>query len=134
LFVFMYNPYVGQEDVAQYIGRVCDIISGPFKVLDPVGIWTGKWKFFVRLKICSTKEGGIVHPPGQVQIGGNRGFLSYPGQPRRCFKCDTEGHEANECQVTFCQKCRRKGHEAMDCNTPKSCSMCGSLDHLYREC
>ncbi|MBN3281760.1 ZCHC3 protein, partial [Polyodon spathula] len=128
------NPHVTDEEVKIFVGSVCDIFSGPEKVCDPMGIWNGKRRFFVRLRITSAEAGGIVHLPGIVQIGGNRGYLSYPGQPRNCYKCGEGGHEAAKCSALFCRKCQSAGHEAKDCEEPKKCSKCGGLDHLYKDC
>ncbi|MGH0124254.1 UNVERIFIED_CONTAM: hypothetical protein FKN15_017941 [Acipenser sinensis] len=134
LTVHMYNPYVQDADIATFLKRFCDVLSTGSKIRDSLGIWNAKRQFRVRLRPCSTVEGGVIHPPASFSIGGNRGYLYYPGQPIRCRKCGREGHTAEACVADFCRKCQTEGHTASGCAAPVECNLCGSQEHVFKNC
>lgn len=134
LYVFMYNPYVKEEEITMFLKKYCDFSLPPVKVMDEYGLWTGKWKYEVRLRTVSSKEGGVLHPPANFEIGANRGFLNYVGQLSACFKCGGWGHLVKNCKEVICRICRVKGHVADECNVPKKCNFCGEEGHMYKSC
>ena len=120
--VHMYNPHVTKDAILAFLSPyIVDIgPGGDRKLLDKMGIWTGKIEFFgVGLKTDPDGYDGVAHPPAFFNIGADRGVLVYPGQP------------------PFCKKCRVSGHRSGDCTerpAPKACHSCRSTDHLFKDC
>ncbi|KAK3545127.1 hypothetical protein QTP70_001239 [Hemibagrus guttatus] len=133
--VHIYNPYIADEDIRAFLGRYCASVSaGGKKNKGRFGIWNGKRRFLVKLKMDPASPGGLLHPPGSFALGPNRGFLHYPGQPLRCWKCGAAGHTKEACTGRRCRLCGSEEHLAAECSTPKTCSLCGSEKHLFRQC
>jgi len=57
----------------------------------------------VKVTLKTDPSGGLLHPPSNFAIGGNRGFLFYTGQPRVCRICGQSGHEEANCSSSFCR-------------------------------
>lgn len=134
LTVHMYNPFVEDGDVLTFLARYCDSVKGGERLKDRFGIWNGKRRYLVKLRADAGSPGGIVHPPGSFFIGSNRGYLHYPGQPVYCRKCGAQGHVKADCVGQWCRHCGSAEHEASGCPEPKTCSLCGKKDHLFRTC
>ncbi|MBN3312980.1 ZCHC3 protein, partial [Atractosteus spatula] len=134
LTVHMFNPYVPEEDVEIFLRRFVDITAKSTKVIDRNKYWTGKRKYFVRLRTISAQEDGFLHPPATFYIGVNRGYLHYPGQPLTCRRCGKEGHFAANCKEVVCRKCGETGHVGASCKKGKTCNLCGEEGHLYKDC
>ncbi len=132
LTVHMYNPYCKENDIVSFLKRYCEVIGIGIKSKDEDELWNGKRQYVVRLKPSPT--GGIVHPPATFFIGANKGYLYYAGQPLTCRKCGQKGHMAERCENIFCRNCMTAGHMAKDCNVPKACNLCGSREHMFKEC
>lgn len=131
LTVHIYNPFVEDGDVMAFLARHCEAVRGGERLRDKHGIWNGKRRFLVRLKMMG---GDIIHPPGSFSIGSNRGFLHYPGQPMYCRRCGGQGHIKSGCPGLRCRFCGMTDHSSAECKAPKKCSLCGSEEHLYRLC
>ena len=134
LTIHLYNPFVEDAEVMTFLERHCEAVKGGERVRDRFGIWTGKRRFFVKLRVDSAVPGSLVHLPGSISIGPNRGFLYYPGQPVYCRRCGGEGHVKTDCIGQRCRFCGKTDHVASACPAPKLCSLCGKADHLYRTC
>ncbi len=134
LTIHLYNPFVEDGEVKAFLQRHCDALKGGERVRDRFGIWTGKRRFFVKLRVDPSVPGNLVHLPGSFSIGPNRGFLYYPGQPMYCRRCGGEGHVKADCEGQRCRFCGEADHVASACPAPKRCSLCGKSDHLYRAC
>ncbi|KAG1928992.1 hypothetical protein F2P79_023214 [Pimephales promelas] len=134
LTVHIYNPFVEDGDVLAFIARYCETVRGGERLRDRHGIWNGKRRYLVKLRLDPSTAGSVVHPPGSFSIGSNRGFLYYPGQPVYCRRCGEKGHMKMECKGEKCRFCGRADHEAAACTAPKLCNLCGSEEHLYRGC
>ncbi|MBN3313979.1 ZCHC3 protein, partial [Atractosteus spatula] len=134
LTVHMFNPYVPEEDVEIFLRRFVDITAKSTKVIDRNRYWTGKRKYFVRLRTISAQEDGFLHPPATFYIGVNRGYLHYPGQPLTCRRCGKEGHFAANCKEVVCRKCGKTGHVGASCKKGKTCNLRGEEGHLYKDC
>ena len=94
-------------------------------------MWNGNRKYSVRFR---TRRGGIEYPPASFYIGGVKGYLYFYGQPKTCRRCGEEGHIAASCPNTFCRNCLEAGHLARDCKKPKSCNLCDSIEHMFKDC
>ncbi|KAK3566659.1 hypothetical protein QTP86_002022 [Hemibagrus guttatus] len=132
--VHIYNPYVADEDIRAFLGRYCASVSAGEKIKGRFGIWNGKRRFLVKLKMDPASPGGLLHPPGSFALCPNRGFLHYPGQPLSCWKCGAAGHTRKACTGRRCRLCGSEEHLAAECSAPKTCSLCGSEEHLFRQC
>lgn len=128
----MFNPHVPVVDVLTFLARYVDGAGNCVDVKDLHGIWTSKRQAKVKLRV--DKEGALLHPPSVFAIGGNRGYLSYVGQPRLCRKCNKPGHVVAQCTAVVCKNCKTEGHETKDCQASKNCNLCGEGGHLYRAC
>ncbi|KAJ8050075.1 Zinc finger CCHC domain-containing protein 3 [Holothuria leucospilota] len=49
--------------------------------------------------------------PSVLFIGGSKAHIRYFGQPRTCFQCREEGHEAKSCPNKRCGRCLKLGHD-----------------------
>ncbi|KAK3566555.1 hypothetical protein QTP86_000618 [Hemibagrus guttatus] len=132
--VHVYNPYVTDKDIRAFLGRYCASVSAGEKFKGCFGIWNGKRRFLIKLKMDPASPGGLLHNPGSFAIGPNRGFLHYPGQPLSCWKCGAAGHTKEACTGRRCRLCGSEEHLVAECSAPKTCSLCGSEEHLFRQC
>ncbi len=134
LTIHVYNPFVEDGDVFAFIARYCEAVKGGEHLKDRFGIWNGKRRYMVKLRLDSAVSGNVLYPPGSFSIGPNKGFLYYPGQPLYCRRCGGQGHVKEECRGERCRFCGESDHVAAVCTAPKCCSLCGSDEHLYRGC
>ncbi|KAJ8049506.1 hypothetical protein HOLleu_02278 [Holothuria leucospilota] len=72
--------------------------------------------------------------PSFLFIGGSKAHIRYFGQPRTCFKCSEEGHEAKSCPNRRCGKCLQVGHEKAECPNEVRCNLCGGEGHVSGSC
>lgn len=100
----MYNPFADFSLVRVLLQSYCEELRGGDKVIKKFGIWSGKYTFFGRFQIDLSCVGGMRRPPAVFTIGGEKGFLFYPGQPSYCRKCFVYGRTSNECDQRA--KCR----------------------------
>lgn len=58
----------------------------------------------------------------------------YSGQPRYCRGCFQYGHIREDCPSKLCCRvCLKPGHNAAECKE-KKCDLCGSGEHMVRNC
>ncbi|KAJ8049027.1 Zinc finger CCHC domain-containing protein 3 [Holothuria leucospilota] len=55
-------------------------------------------------------------------------------EPRTCFKCGDEGHEAKSCPNRRCGRCRQVGHDKAECPNEVRCNLCGEEEHVFGVC
>uniref|UniRef100_W5LX10 CCHC-type domain-containing protein n=1 Tax=Lepisosteus oculatus TaxID=7918 RepID=W5LX10_LEPOC len=125
---------VPEEDIEVFLRRFVDITAKGTKIIDRNGYWTGKIRYFVRLRTVSMQEDGFLHPPAMFFIGVNREYLNYPGQPLTCRRCVGEGHFAANCRELVCKRCGKAGHLGADCKMARTWNLCGEEGHLYKDC
>ncbi|KAJ1080048.1 hypothetical protein NDU88_000270 [Pleurodeles waltl] len=130
--VSMFNEYVQSADIITWLNKFC-IVSHGERVRDADGVKTGYFKALVSLKRDRATE-ELRHIASAIRLGGATGTVFYVGQPRRCRKCNLEGHLAKDCTAPFCTKCRNTGHEVLDCVAKKTCNLCGSTEHEFKNC
>lgn len=117
-----------------FLARYCETVKGGEHLKDHFGIWTGKRRYLVKLRVDLASPGGLFHPTGSFFIGSNRGFLHYPGRTVYCRRCGAQGHVKADCAGQQCCFCGSSEHVATDCPEPKRCSFCGGKEHLLRSC
>lgn len=132
--VHMFNPYASDWDIEAFLGKYCDVLVSAVYQRDLLGIWNGKRQFKVLLRQDAKGFDGYRHPPANFSIGPNRGYLFYSGQPLYCRKCMSFGHTEMRCNQVRCRNCEELGHETKDCPFVKKCNICGSDEHLFRQC
>lgn len=133
--VHLYNPFADVNLVKAFLANYCEDLRGGDRVMNKFGIWSGKYRFVGRFITDKDCIGGVKRPPAVFSIGGERGFLFYPGQPRYCRKCLSYGHTNFDCE--FEQKCRfcgKEGHLARDCTAGRVCDICKTSGHLAKQC
>ena len=115
--VQMYNPFVTGAQISGFLSGYGDVLSVDRRVYDGLGFWTGKTSFQVLLREDPNGIDGMVHPPAQFNIAGDKGFLYYNRQPPFCRKCRVYGHGDGACNFVRCGRpsCRASGHESRDC-------------------
>ena len=72
--------------------------------------------------------------PSFLFIGGCKAHTRYLGQPRTCFRCGQEGHEAKACPNKRCGRCFEVGHDQASCPNQVVCTLCGKEGHVMRAC
>ncbi|MBN3314331.1 ZCHC3 protein, partial [Atractosteus spatula] len=132
--VFVFDPFVSEEDIDGFLNEFVLLQGKGERELDSEGVWTGKRIYWMRLRFGGTEEGGVLHPPAFFEIGTERGYLVYPGQPLACRKCGVLGHYAAKCTTVFCSRCKEQGHVLRDCRKEVRCFSCGESGHIYRNC
>lgn len=133
--VHLYNPFADINLVRAFLSNYCDDLRGGDKIFNNFKIWSGKYRFFGTFKNDSSCVGGVRRPPAVFTIGGERGFLFYPGQPRYCRKCMRYGHVSGECdQELKCRFCGKGGHVARDCKEGRVCDICQKPGHMAKQC
>ncbi|KAJ7985690.1 hypothetical protein DPEC_G00343070 [Dallia pectoralis] len=98
------------------------------------GIWAGRRQFRVSLKKDQEGFDGLLHPPAFFNIGGDRGYLFYSGQPPFCRHCRSFGHQAAGCERLKCRNCGEIGHVVAECRAPRFCNGCGAQGHIFKDC
>ena len=120
------NFEVKQDLVARVLGRYgtvsemwrCTYAEFP-------GIYNGLRQFRMVLK---------ADIPSFLFIGGCKAHTRYFGQPRTCFRCGQEGHEARACPNKRCSRCFELGHDQASCPNQVVCTLCGREGHVMRAC
>lgn len=133
--VHLYNPFADPALVRAFLSAYCEELQGGDKVYNKYGIWSGKYKFIGRFKSDSDCVGGVKRPPAVFSIGGERGFLFYPGQPMYCRNCLSYGHTKAQCEKgQRCRFCGSADHLAAQCKEQRVCDLCRKTGHLARNC
>lgn len=133
--VHLYNPFADPALVWAFLETYCEKLRGGDKVMNKFGIWTGKYRFFGNFRKDEECIGGVKRPPAVFTIGGERGFLFYPGQPKYCRKCFKYGHLSADCdEGLVCRFCNQSDHTARDCTKSKVCDICKREGHVARQC
>ncbi|MBN3323669.1 ZCHC3 protein, partial [Atractosteus spatula] len=132
--VFVFDPFVSEEDIEVFLNEFVLLQGKGERELDSEGVWTGRRVYWMRLRFGGTEEGGVLHPPAFFEIGSERGYLVYPGQPLACRRCGVLGHYAAKCTMVFCSRCKERGHVLKACRKEVRCFSCGELGHVFRSC
>ena len=125
----LYLPFeVEQGLVARVLGQygtVSNSVWCTYGEGELRGILNGKRQFRMVLK---------RDIPSFLFIAGAKAHIRYFGQPRTCFKCGEEGHEAKSCPNKRCGKCRQLGHDKAECPNDVKCNLCGEDGHVAGAC
>ncbi|MBN3323625.1 ZCHC3 protein, partial [Atractosteus spatula] len=134
LTVTMFNPYVPEEDIVCFLKRFVDIQGIGVKLIDRKNYWTGRRRYRVRFRADGSSPDGLLHPPASFEIGSNRGYLFYYGQPSVCRRCRKEGHHVVDCRERICRRCEGVGHLSSECKEERRCNLCGGAGHVFKDC
>uniref|UniRef100_W5M3X9 CCHC-type domain-containing protein n=1 Tax=Lepisosteus oculatus TaxID=7918 RepID=W5M3X9_LEPOC len=130
----MFNTYVPEWDIVCFLKIFVDIQGIGVKVMDKRGFWTGKRRFKVRFRSNGSAPDGLLHPPATFEIGPNRGYLYYYGQPLVCRRYRKEGHNIVDCRERVCRRCEGVGHFTSECKEEIKCNLCGGEGHVFADC
>nr|XP_006013558.1 PREDICTED: zinc finger CCHC domain-containing protein 3-like [Latimeria chalumnae] len=125
------NESVPSLDILFWLQQKCSILGVLEPVFNKFGFWVGGYKVKVHLHVTET---GIKHLPNIINIGRDRGFLFYGGQPKVCHKCGSNRHLSSDCSKFFCAKCGQQGHLSTNCEEEVVCNLCKEKGHLYLKC
>uniref|UniRef100_A0A3B1JLL1 CCHC-type domain-containing protein n=1 Tax=Astyanax mexicanus TaxID=7994 RepID=A0A3B1JLL1_ASTMX len=106
IIVKFWTGRICDEDVEVYLKRYCEILKPVIKPVDNLGLWYGVRKY----------------------------TINYPRQITTCFVCNSEDHQAKECQQIKCWQCGDLGHKSKHCTNISLCSLCGEYGHNYFRC
>ena len=126
--VLYLNYEVDQSLVARVLsqyGTVSDMWRCTYGTEELKGVFNGRRQFRMVLK---------RDIPSFLFIGGCKAHTRYLGQPRTCFRCGQEGHEARGCPNKRCGRCLQLGHDQAECPNQVVCNLCGEEGHLSRAC
>ena len=126
--VLYLNFEVEQGLVARVLGQYGAVSDGRWCTYgegEMQGILNGKRQFRMVLK---------KDIPSFLFIGGSKAHIRYLGQPRTCFKCGEEGHEAKSCPNRRCGRCLQLGHGKAECPNEVRCNLCGEEGHVFSAC
>nr|XP_014343665.1 PREDICTED: zinc finger CCHC domain-containing protein 3-like [Latimeria chalumnae] len=105
------SELVPASDISFWLKRHCKEVGGLKPIRDRNGFWIGGYKIVVKLYSSDTS---LIHLPNFITIGGDQGYLFYPGQPKVCHKCGSGRYFGADCNKLFCSKCGHMGHLAKD--------------------
>ncbi|XP_064422299.1 zinc finger CCHC domain-containing protein 3-like [Latimeria chalumnae] len=125
------NETVLSNDIIYWLQSRVKSLEELCPIHDINDFWNGGYKVRVRL---STIGNEIIHLPNTLLIGRNRGFLFYPGQPRKCYKCGEQDHFSAACKQIICRNCGVTGHSTKECRENIRCNLCNEEGHYYINC
>lgn len=109
----MYNPFTDVKLTKAFLANYCLMVRGGVQQKNVFEIFNGHLRFWVKLLPYPEFIGGVMHPPANFSVGGNKGYLYYYEQPHFCRKCFRYGHVSEDCtNGTTCRNCKQSGHEA----------------------
>ncbi|XP_075425346.1 uncharacterized protein LOC142465232 [Ascaphus truei] len=118
------------SDILIWLGRQCEVLAPPTRIMDSEKIWVGGWKVQVRL----WRHGNVTkHLPNSFFIGREKGNCFYYGQPTLCHRCGSARHLSMSCDVLKCNLCQSLGHERASCTNIR-CNLCDKFGHSYTNC
>uniref|UniRef100_A0A8C4NAX6 CCHC-type domain-containing protein n=1 Tax=Eptatretus burgeri TaxID=7764 RepID=A0A8C4NAX6_EPTBU len=130
----MYIESVKDEDILLWLSRFCKPLGPSDRMTNALGIKNGARRVKVQLRDDPSKPGSFLHIPNRLSIGPFRGFVFYPGQLRKCNKCNEAGHLGASCPNPRCPRCGQAGHVVRECVESVSCNLCGEAGHVFRGC
>lgn len=131
--VKMYSPFVSESEIRMFLSAFFKEVKIGDKICNEWGIWTVKWKFYVKPHLDPTGIDGIRLPPARFKVRQVNGDLYFSGMPPFCRQCKNYGHMQKDCQAK-CHKCGSMDHHFSDCTAEKKCRLCYRTGHLYASC
>ncbi|XP_041440562.1 zinc finger CCHC domain-containing protein 3-like isoform X2 [Xenopus laevis] len=90
------NEMIRRKDVLSWLQQHCTVLSPVRRVRCSYGVWTGEWRAQVKLNVVNNV---LQHLPITFFIWNERGVVSYFGQPRICYVCESTEHFASDCPI-----------------------------------
>jgi len=127
LVTVLHVPQELDDNVVRFVlGRYGKVINGRFLTYEKhTRVFKGIRQYLVE----------INHDiPSSLRLGNRNCWVRYYGQQRKCWNCQSKGHEARECRLKKCYKCQEIGHTANDCEAEVKCTTCNQFGHVARKC
>nr|XP_014348280.1 PREDICTED: zinc finger CCHC domain-containing protein 3 [Latimeria chalumnae] len=122
---------VPEADSMFWLKRQTTVIGDLHPIYDKNGFWNGGYRAKIQLEEIENK---LVHLPNTINIGRDRGWLFYPGQPKNCHKCRASDHFSATCTSPVCKNCGQSGHYTRECRETPVCNLCKTEGHYYINC
>ncbi|XP_018101128.1 zinc finger CCHC domain-containing protein 3-like [Xenopus laevis] len=90
------HEMIRRKDVLSWLQQHCTVLSPVRRVRDIEQFWTGEWRAQVKLNVVNNV---LQHLPITFFIWNERGVVSYSGQPRICYVCESTEHFASDCPI-----------------------------------
>uniref|UniRef100_H2ZZU3 CCHC-type domain-containing protein n=1 Tax=Latimeria chalumnae TaxID=7897 RepID=H2ZZU3_LATCH len=125
------NESVPATDIRYWLERNCKVVGDLIPIYDSNKLWIGGYKIKIQLR---SEGNNLIHLPNIINIGRDRGFIFYPGQPQACHRCGNRTHLSSSCTKQRCNKCGQLGHTTITCPNEIVCNLCDSQGHSYLNC
>ncbi|XP_064418537.1 uncharacterized protein LOC135358771 [Latimeria chalumnae] len=125
------NEIVPEADISFWLNRQTTVLGDLHPIHDSNGLWNGGYRVKVQLESIGNE---VIHLPNSINIGRDKGWLFYPGQPKNCHKCGASDHFSSSCNNFVCRNCGKTGHITRNCTEKPVCNLCFAEGHYYINC
>uniref|UniRef100_H3A2J7 CCHC-type domain-containing protein n=1 Tax=Latimeria chalumnae TaxID=7897 RepID=H3A2J7_LATCH len=125
------NETVPEANILFWLQQQATVLGALHLIIDRNGFWNAGYTAKVQLEAIGNE---LIHLPSSVTIGRDRGWLFYPGQPKKCHRCGAGDHFSAKCTAPVCRNCGQSGHLTRECAASPVCNLCYKEGHYYINC